>query len=128
MPISALRVIVDGEIGLNPSQIEALIQSKTIVGVPNKVDVLMDRQAIDTHMARFSALFTCHMSVDHFEVIEAWIFKFLHEKINLGGEHIHLFKLVNIAGVGLSALINPALTRSHVFNQCISFLNTESKE
>jgi hypothetical protein len=128
MPISALRVIVDGEIGLNPSQIEALIQSKTIVGVPNKVDVLMDHQAIDTHMARFSALFTCHMSVDHFEVIEAWIFKFLHEKINLGREHIHLFKLVNLAGVGLSALINPALTRSHVFNQCISFLNTESKE
>jgi hypothetical protein len=57
------------------------------------------------------------MSVDHFEVTEARIFKFLHVKINLGGEHIHLFKLVNLAGVGLSMLINPALTRSHLFNQ-----------
>jgi hypothetical protein len=88
----------------------------------------MDRQAIDTHMACFSALLTHHMSLDHFEVIEVQIFKFLHKKINLGSEHIHLFKLVNLADVGLSALINPALTRRHLFNQCPSFLNTESKE
>jgi hypothetical protein len=86
----------------------------------------MDRQAIDTHMTHFSTLFTCHTSIDHFEVIEAWIFKFLHEKINLGGEHIHQFKLVNLAGAGLSVLINPAHTRSHLFNQCPSFLDTES--
>jgi hypothetical protein len=112
----------------NTSRIEALIQIKTIVGVPNKVDVLMDRRTIGTHMACFSTLFTRHTSVNHFEVIEAQIFKFLHEKINLGGEHIHLFKLVNLAGVGLGALINPALTRSHLFNQCPSFLDTESKE
>jgi hypothetical protein len=116
LPITALLAVVKGEIGLIPSRIEALIRTKTIVRVPNKVDILMDHRGIDTHMARFSALFTCHMSVDHFEVIEAQIFKFLHEKINLGGEHIHLFKLVNLAGVGLSALINPSLTRSHLFN------------
>jgi hypothetical protein len=101
---------------------------KTIIGVPNKVDVFMEHRAIDTHMAHFSALFTRHTSVDHFEVIEPRIFKFLHEKINLGGEHIHLFKLVNLAGAGLSALINTTLTRSHLFNQCPSFLDTESKE
>jgi hypothetical protein len=63
--------VVEGEIGLIPFRIEALIQMKTIVGVTNKVDVLMDHRAIDIHMARFSALLTCHMSVDHFEVIEA---------------------------------------------------------
>jgi hypothetical protein len=79
-------------------------------------------------MARFSALFTHHASVDHFEVLEAQIFKFLHEKINYDGEHIHLFKMVNLAGAGPSALINPTLTRSHLFNQCLSFLDTESKE
>jgi hypothetical protein len=101
---------------------------KTIIGVPNKVDIMMDRWAIGTHMAHFSALFTRHTSVDHFEVIEARIFKFLHEKINIGGEHIHLFKLVNLASVGLSVLINPALTRSHLFNQCPSFHDTKSKE
>jgi hypothetical protein len=101
---------------------------KTIIGVPNKVDALMDRRAIDTHMAHFSALFTRHTSIDNFEVIKDRIFKFLHENINLGGDHIYLFKLVNHAGVSLSALINLALTRSHVFNQCLSFLDTKSKE
>jgi hypothetical protein len=48
--------------------------------------------------------------------------------MNLGGEHIHLFKLVKLVGVGLSALINPTLTGSHLFNQWPSFLDTESKE
>jgi hypothetical protein len=88
----------------------------------------VDHRAIDTHVAHFSTFFTRHMSVDHFEVIDVRTFKFLHEQINLGGEHILLFKLVNLAGVGLSALINLPLTRSHVFNQCPSFLDTESKE
>jgi hypothetical protein len=128
LPITALLAVIEGEIRLIPSRIEALIQIKTIDGVPNKVNVLMDHRAIDTHMARFSALFTRHMSVDHFEVIEARIFKFLHDKINLGSEHIDLFKLANLTGAGLSALINPSLTRNHLFNQCLSFLNTESKE
>jgi hypothetical protein len=128
IPIITRLVVVEGEIGLIPSRIEALIQTKTIFGVPNKVDVLMDHQAIDAHMARFSALFTCNMSVDYFEVIKARIFNILHEKINLDGEHIHLFKQVNLKGAGLSVLINPALTRSHLFSQCMSFLDTESKE
>jgi hypothetical protein len=43
LPIIALLADVEGEISLIPSQIEALIQMKTIVGVPNKVDILMAR-------------------------------------------------------------------------------------
>jgi hypothetical protein len=35
---------------------------------------------------------------------------------------------VNLAGADLCALINPALTRSHLLNQCMSFLDTKSKE
>jgi hypothetical protein len=74
------------------------------------------------------ALFTSHAVIDHFEVIETWIFEFLHEKINLGCEHIHLFKSVDLAGVDLSVFINPTLTRIHLFNQCPSIPDTESKE
>jgi hypothetical protein len=77
-------------------------------------------------MARFSALFTRYSSNDQFEMIEAWVLKLLHKKINLGGEHVHLFKLVNLAGVGLSALLILALVRGHLLNQFMSFLNTES--
>jgi hypothetical protein len=51
LPITALLAVVNGEIGLIPSQIEALIQTKTIVGVPNKVNILIDHREIDTHMA-----------------------------------------------------------------------------
>jgi hypothetical protein len=51
LPITALLAVVEGEIGLIPSQIEALIQTKTIVGVPNKVNILIDHREIDTHMA-----------------------------------------------------------------------------
>jgi hypothetical protein len=64
----------------------------------------------------FSALFTHHLSIDHFEMIKAWVLELLHEKINLGGEHVHLFKLVNLAGAGRSTLIIPALIRSHLLN------------
>jgi hypothetical protein len=49
-------------------------------------------------------------------MIKAWVLKFLHKKINLGGEHVYLFKLVNLAGVGLSALLIPALVRGHLLN------------
>jgi hypothetical protein len=38
-------------------------------------------------------------------MIEARVLKLLHKKINLGDEHVHLFKLVNPAGAGLSARI-----------------------
>jgi hypothetical protein len=128
LPITTLLVVVKREAGLVPPSIEALIQMKTVVGVTNKVDILIDRWAVDTHVACFSALFTCHSGIDHFEVIEARFFKLLHKKINLGGEHVHLFKLVNLAGAGLSALINPTLVRGHLLNQHVSFLNAESKE
>jgi hypothetical protein len=101
---------------------------KTIVGITNEVDVLGDHQAADAHMARFSALFTRYSGIDYFEMIEARVLKLLHKKINLGGEHVHLFKLVNLAGAGLSALLIPALVRGHLLNQFTSFLNTESEE
>jgi hypothetical protein len=65
-------------------------------------------------VARFSALFTRYLGIDHFEEIEARVLKVLHKKINLGGEHVHLFKLVNLASVGLSALLIPALVRGHL--------------
>jgi hypothetical protein len=51
-----------------------------------------------------------------------------HKKMNLGGEHADLFKLVNLAGAGLSSLLISALVRGHLLNQFMSFLNTESKE
>jgi hypothetical protein len=88
----------------------------TIVGVTNKVSVLIYRRAMNTHVACFSALFTRHSGIDHFEMIEARVLELLHEKVNLGGEHVHLFKLVNLAGAGRSTLIIPALIRSHLLN------------
>jgi hypothetical protein len=63
-----------------------------------------------------------------FEMIKARVLKLLHKKINLGGKPVHLFKLVNLAGAGLSALLLPALVRGHLLNQFMSFLNTKSKE
>jgi hypothetical protein len=59
---------------------------------------------------------------------EAWVLKLLHKKINLGGEHVHIFKLVNLAGVGLSVLLISALVRGHLLNQFTSFLNTKSEK
>jgi hypothetical protein len=61
-------------------------------------------------------------------MIEARVLELLHKKINLHGEHVHLFKLVNLAGVGLSVLLIPALIRGYLLNQIMSFLNTESEE
>jgi hypothetical protein len=83
---------------------------------------------MDAHVAYFSTLFTRYSGIDHFERIKARVLKLLYKKINLGGEHVHLFKLVNLAGVGLSALLIPALVRGHLLNQFMSFLNTESQE
>jgi hypothetical protein len=48
-------------------------------------------------------------------MIKARVLKLLH-KINLDGEHAHLFKLVNLVGVGLSALLILALVRGHLLN------------
>jgi hypothetical protein len=64
------------------------------------------------------------LGIDHFEMIGARVLKLLHKKINHGGEHVHLFKLVNLAGAALCALLIPALVRDHLLNQFMSFLNT----
>jgi hypothetical protein len=125
---TTLLAVIEQETGLVPPRVEALIRTKIIVGVTNKVSILTDHRAIDTHVAYFSALFIGHSGIDHFEMIKARVLKLLRKKINLGGEHVHLFKLVNLAGVGRSTLIIPALIRSHLLNQFVSFINTESKE
>jgi hypothetical protein len=101
---------------------------KTIVGIINEIDILGDRRAVDAYVAYFSALFTRYSGIEHFEMIEARVLKLLHKKINLGSEHVHLFKLVNLTGACLSALLIPALVRGHLLNQFMSFLNTESEE
>jgi hypothetical protein len=120
--------VVEWETGFVPLSIEALIRMKTIVGITNEVDILGDRRAVDAQVACFFALFTHYSGIGHFEMIEARVLKLLHKKINLGGEHVQLFKLVNLVGVGLSALLILALARGHLLNQFMSFLNTESKE
>jgi hypothetical protein len=79
-------------------------------------------------VACFFTLFTRYSSIDHFEMIESRVLKLLHKKIDLGSEHVHLFKLVNLAGAGLSVLLILALVRGHLLNQFMSFLNTESEE
>jgi hypothetical protein len=109
-------VVVEWETRLVPPSIEALIRTKTIAGVTNKVDILGDHRAVDSHVACFSTLFTCYSGINHFEMIEAWVLKLLHKKINLGGEHVHLFKMVNLVGAGLSVLLTPALVRGHLLN------------
>jgi hypothetical protein len=101
---------------------------KTIIGITNKVDILGDRRAVDAHVACFSLLFTRYSGIHHFEMIETRVLKLLHKKIILGGEHVHLFKLVNLVGAGLSVLLILALVRGHLLNQFMSFLNTESEE
>jgi hypothetical protein len=128
LPITTLLAVVKRETGLVPPRVEALIQTKTIVGVTNKVSILTDRRAINTHVACFSAVFTGHSGIDHFEMIKTRVLKLLHKKINLGSEQVHLFKLVNLVSAGRSTLIIPTLIRSHILNQFASFLNTKSKE
>jgi hypothetical protein len=121
-------VVVEQETELIPPSIEALIRMKTIAKITNEVDILGDRRAVDAHVACFSALFTRYSGIDHFDMIETWGLKLLHKKINLGDEHVHLFKLVNLADVGLSVLLILALVRGYLLNQFMSFLNTESEE
>jgi hypothetical protein len=128
LPITTLLAVVEWETGLVPPSIEALIMTKTIVEITNEVDILGDRRVVDAHMVYFSALFTRYSGIDHFEIIEARVLKLLHKKINLSSEHVHLLKLVKLAGAGLSALLIPALVRGHLLNQFTSFLNIESEE
>jgi hypothetical protein len=125
--VTTLLVIIERETGFVRPTVEALIQTKTIVGVTNIVSIQTNRPAIVTHVACFYALFIGHSGIDHFEMIKARIIKLLHQKINLGSEHVHLFKLVNLAGAVPSMLIILALIRSHLLNQSVSFLNTKSK-
>jgi hypothetical protein len=128
LPITALLAVVKWETEFVPPSIEALIRMKTIAGITNEVDILGDHGAVDAHVSRFSTLFTRYSGIDHFEMIEARVLKLLHKKINLGGEHVHLFKLVNLASAALSALLIPALVRGHLLIQFMSFHNIESKE
>jgi hypothetical protein len=128
LPHTTLLAVIKWETGFIPPSIKALIMMKTIVGITNEVDILGDRWTVNAHVAHFSALFTCYSGTDHFEMIEAWVLKLLHKKINLGGEYVHLSKLVNLAGAGLSALLIPTLVRGHLLDQFTSFLNTESEE
>jgi hypothetical protein len=99
-----LLAVVEWETELVPPSIEALISTKTIVGITNEVDILGDRRAVVAHVACFSALFTRYSGIEHFEMIEAWVLKLLPKNINLDSEHVHLFKLVNLAGADLSVL------------------------
>jgi hypothetical protein len=96
LPITTLLATVEQKTGLIPPRVEALIRMKTIIGVTNKVSIPTDCRAIDTHVAYFSALFTGHSGIDQFEMIKALVPMFLHKKINLGGEHVHFFKLENL--------------------------------
>jgi hypothetical protein len=79
-------------------------------------------------VAYFFTLFTRYLGIDHFEMIEARVLNLLHRKVNLSDEHVHLFKMVNLVGVSLSALRIPALVRGHLLNQFTSFLKTEGNE
>jgi hypothetical protein len=116
LPHTTLLEIVKWESGFVPPNIEAFIRTKTIIGITNEVDILGDGRAVDAPVAYFSTLFIHYSGIDHFEMIEARALKLLQKKINLGGEHVHLFMLVNLAGASLSALLIPALVRGHLVN------------
>jgi hypothetical protein len=105
-----------------------LIRTKSIVGIINEVDILGGHRAVDAYVACFSALFTSYSDINHFDIIEARVLMLLHKKINLGGEHAHLWKLVNLACACLTTLLILALVRGHLLNQFMSFINTESEE
>jgi hypothetical protein len=77
LPITTLWEDVEGKARLVPSRIEALIRMESN-GIYNEIHVLTHYRATDTHMSCVSALFTCHAGINHFEVIETRIFKFLH--------------------------------------------------
>jgi hypothetical protein len=77
MSITTLWAVVEGKDGIVPSRTEALVRTESI-GISNEIHVLTYHRAIDTHMAYISELFTRHVGIDHFEMIETWIFKFLY--------------------------------------------------
>jgi hypothetical protein len=51
LPITTLLAVVERETGLVSPSIEALIRTKIIVEITNKVDILGDRRAVDAHVA-----------------------------------------------------------------------------
>jgi hypothetical protein len=57
LPITTLRAVVEGKVGLILSRIEALVRTKSIE-ISNEIHILVDRRAIDTHMACFRTLKT----------------------------------------------------------------------
>jgi hypothetical protein len=98
---------------------------KTIVGITNEVDIMGDRREVDAMWP--VSLHSSHVTRAS-TILRARVLKLLHKKINLGGEYVHLFKLVNLVGAGLSVLLILALVRGHLLNQFMSFLNTKSEE
>jgi hypothetical protein len=58
LPITILLAVVERETGFVPPSIESLIRMKIIAGITNEVDILVDRRAVDAHVACFSAVFT----------------------------------------------------------------------
>jgi hypothetical protein len=99
--------------------------TKTIVGITNEVDIMGDRREVDAMW--LVSLHSSHVTQAS-TILRARVLKLLHKKINLGGEYVHLFKLVNLVGAGLSVLLILALVRGHLLNQFMSFLNTKSEE
>jgi hypothetical protein len=83
--------VVERETGFVPPSIEILIRTKIIVGITNEVDILGDRQAVDAHVAYLFALFTRYSGINHFEMVKARVLKILYKKINIYGEHEHLY-------------------------------------
>jgi hypothetical protein len=77
LPHTTLLAVVERETGFVAPSIDALIRTKTIAGITNEVDILGDCQAVDAHVAYFSALFTRYSGTDHFEMIRAWVLKLL---------------------------------------------------
>jgi hypothetical protein len=75
--MTTLLEVVEWETELVPPSIEALIRTKTIVGITNELDILGDHWAVDAHVAYFSALFTRDSGFNHFEMIEARVLKLL---------------------------------------------------
>jgi hypothetical protein len=70
LPMTTQLAVVEWETGFVPPSIEALIRTKTIVGITNEVDILGDHRAVDADVACFSGLFTHYSGIDHFEMIE----------------------------------------------------------
>jgi hypothetical protein len=63
-----LLTVIEWETGFAPLSIEALIRTKTIVGITNKVDILGDNRGVNAHVACYSLDSEC--AVDLQEVLK----------------------------------------------------------